>query len=44
MRCTRPSLFAFLVTALACSSGERQDAASAADSVFMPRQYSVADL
>ena len=44
MRCIRPSLFAFTVTALACSSGERQDAASAADSVFTPRQYSVADL
>jgi dipeptidyl aminopeptidase/acylaminoacyl peptidase len=32
------------VTALACSSGERENAASAADSVFTPRQYSVADL
>jgi dipeptidyl aminopeptidase/acylaminoacyl peptidase len=44
MRCTRPTLLALSVTALACSSGERQGAASAADSVFTPRQYSVADL
>ena len=44
MRCIRPSLFAITVTALACSSGERHDAASAADSAFTPRQYSVADL
>ena len=44
MRCTRPSLFAFTVTALACSKGERQDAVSAADSVFTPQRYSVADL
>src|SRR5262245_34950356 len=44
MPCTRPTLLALSVAALACSSGERQGAASAADSVFTPRQYSVADL
>ena len=37
------SLFAATLTALACSSGERQRAASTADSVFTPREYSVAD-
>jgi dipeptidyl aminopeptidase/acylaminoacyl peptidase len=30
--------------ALGCSGGERREAESAADSVFTPRQYSVADL
>jgi dipeptidyl aminopeptidase/acylaminoacyl peptidase len=44
MRFTRASLVAFTLTALACSRGERQGAASGADSVFTPRQYSVADL
>jgi dipeptidyl aminopeptidase/acylaminoacyl peptidase len=38
------SLLAVTLTALACSSGERQRAASTADSVFTPREYSVADL
>ncbi len=40
----RPSLFAATLSALACSSGERPASTSAADSVFTPREYSVADL
>jgi dipeptidyl aminopeptidase/acylaminoacyl peptidase len=43
-RLKRSSLVALTLAALACSSGgERREAASA-DSVFTPRQYSVADL
>jgi dipeptidyl aminopeptidase/acylaminoacyl peptidase len=40
----RPSLFAATLSALACSSGERPASTSTADSVFTPREYSVADL
>ena len=43
MRCAHPSLVVATLTVLACSSGERRHATSAADSVFTPRQYSVAD-
>ncbi len=43
MRCAHPSLVVAILTVLACSSGERRQATSAADSVFTPRQYSVAD-
>ena len=43
MRCAPPSLIVAILTVLACSSGERRQATSAADSVFIPRQYSVAD-
>ena len=43
MRCAHPSLVVATLTVLACSSGERRHAGSAADSVFTPRQYSVAD-
>jgi dipeptidyl aminopeptidase/acylaminoacyl peptidase len=38
------SLLAATLIALGCSSGERRAAASGADSVFTPREYSVADL
>ena len=43
MCCGHPSLVVATLTVLACSSGERRQATSAADSVFTPRQYSVAD-
>ena len=42
MRCAHPSLVVATLTVLACSTGERPHATSA-DSVFTPRQYSVAD-
>ena len=41
---TRLWLLAAVTTALACSNRERADQHSAADSVFTPTQYSVADL
>ncbi|HEV8176489.1 MAG TPA: hypothetical protein VGP44_02260, partial [Gemmatimonadales bacterium] len=41
---TRLCLLAAVTTALACSNKERLDRHSAADSVFTPTQYSVADL
>ena len=43
MRCARPTLLVFTLALVACSSSERQDASTAADSVFTPRSYSVAD-
>ena len=41
---TRLCMLAAVTTALACSNRERTDPHSAADSVFTPTQYSVADL
>lgn len=41
---TRLCMLAAVTTALACSNRERPDQHSAADSVFTPTQYSVADL
>ena len=43
MRVAAWSLLATPLVALACSSGEPRPAETAADSVFAPRQYSVAD-
>jgi dipeptidyl aminopeptidase/acylaminoacyl peptidase len=43
MCCARPTLLALTLALVSCSSGERQDASTAADSVFTPRSYSVAD-